>query len=999
MRVRSALALLVFIAHSCCWAITRVSSTKVVASSPAIDAQPCFSGDGSKLAFVSGRDGKNEIWMIDLTTGDLKKLVHCESVGEFATKPSLARDAELLSFVSNRSGNIDVWMLELTTGKLYQLTDSPGIDWMPAISPDGKRVAFVSDRDGVDAIWMLELGDEKRLFKLRNNAWDPAWSPDGKRLAFVSGDGDERGIWVMDISERTEKLILQGGSSPSWSPDGEWLCAVRRKGKAYELVIVSADGSVCRTLPIPFEEPSSPCWSPKGDLIACDALVGGNREVILIQLERLLPYAKITSPKEGERVEGVVSVRATLKVHHGNVKRISLEYGLGLKPSDWTPLDVKVPERFSELSDEPIASLDTTQISGALTLRLRVYDEEDDVGEDRVTVFSERVYGVQYVEHTVPEEMVTSDSVQVILKLRNIGKLTWQPSGRFAVTLSYRWRDAEGNVVLRGGHFNIPKVVNESEEVQVVATVVAPAEAGSYTLEWDLCHGGAIWFSEEGCQTLMIPVRVVRRYAAQVIWHNTPRDMVPSQTYTIRVKLRNTGAMPWNTKDAKEKVFLSYHWLDQQGAKLDEQPIMNLIEEQVKAGDTVEVVARVRSPSVVGEYKLVWDMLIQGQGNTQSWFSDMGSKFEAHQVSVKAPYSVSYLWHNTPTTMLPGQIYLVNLRLKNEGALVWESKGIRRVCVVYRWVDESGKSISVPTIETPMPYDVMPGETVEVAARIQAPPVAGNYTLHWDLLKGGNALFSNMGSPTLKVDVMVQRQTCVAEFQVLSHPTTMVAGYEYEVEITILNRGTMTWLANGERPVTLSYCWLDENGNELKDVVQLRTPLPRDVRFGESVKVKARVCAPRLTGKWTLRWDLYMEGMGWFGKVGSPTLNVPVNVTAEYDYEVISHDIPSEFISGQVYTLRIRLCNRSAFTWRATGDEITQLGCKWLDEKGFVVESSIIASVPKDIQPNETVEFEVTLHSPKKAGTYTLKLDMVYMRKIWFEEKGAQPLSLQVRVK
>ncbi|MCX7776486.1 MAG: NBR1-Ig-like domain-containing protein [Armatimonadetes bacterium] len=986
-----------FATYASCGAVISVRSTKRVASSPAVEAQPAWFGDGSRLAFVSGRDGMNEIWMLDVLTGNLQKLVRCESEGEFASNPSLAWHVDLLAFVSNRFGNIDVWLLELSTGKLRRMTDSPGIDWMPAISPDGKRIAFVSDRDGADAIWLLDLDGTDKARKLRHNAWEPAWSPDGRQLAFVAKDDGVSGIWVMDLYERKEKLLLPDGRSPSWSPDGKWLCAVRRIGRRYELVIISSDGGTCKAIEAPGENPSSPSWSPKGNMIAYDAMVDGNREIFLLELERKLPHVQITSPRDGARVEGVVKIRATVKVPYGKLKHLTLEYGRGAEPTSWTEIEIK--DGVRQVEDEHIATWDVTQLSGTLTLRLRAYDEENDSNEDRVTVLAERVYGVSYVEHTVPEEMLTLDAVQVLIKLRNTGKLTWLAAGRYAVTLSYRWKDENGFVVMRGERFALPKAVNESEEVQVTATVVAPSKPGTYTLEWDLCHGGAIWFSEEGCETLNIPVRVVKRYAAQVVWHNAPKEMAPGQIYTVRVRVRNIGAMTWDGKDAPTKVLVGYHWLDQNGARIDEEPILTPIGEDVKPGEMIEMSVRVRSPSVPGEYSLLWDLALQGQAGKQSWFSDFGDEFEAHPVSVKVPYAVAYLWHNTPRTMYPGQIYLVNLRLRNIGAVAWESKGLRCVAVVYRWFNPEGKELVTPTIETPVPYDVMPGETVEVAARVQAPPVSGNYTLHWDLLRAGNMPFSHMGSPTLRVEVMVQRPICVAEFQPIQHPTVMVVGHEYEVGMTLTNLGTMTWMAAGEHPVTLSYHWLDANGNELKGVVRLRTPLPRDVGFKEGVTLKARVRAPKQVGLFVLRWDLHLEGVGWFSERGSPSLNVPVKVIAEYDYEIVSHDIPGELISGQTYRVKVHVKNRGALTWRAVGEDIVQLGYRWVDEKGAVFEFGILSNLPKDIQMDDSVELDVPLKAPKKAGAYTLKVDMVRGGKIWFEEQGAKPLTLQVQIK
>ncbi|HID08506.1 MAG TPA: hypothetical protein EYP10_15320, partial [Armatimonadetes bacterium] len=730
--------------------------------------------------------------------------------------------------------------------------------------------------------------------------------------------------------------------------------------------------------------------------IAYDAVQGGNRDVFIATLEILRPQVKILFPTPNVRLEGTVAIRATIQVPYGKLSRMSLEYGHGEKPQVWRAIPLKVAE---PVKDAVIAEWDTSELSGILTLRLTAWDEENDSSEALVTVSAERTYGVSFVEHSVPPEMLAGDTVPVTLKLRNIGTMTWLPTGRYAVTLTYRWRDSSGAIVFQGPDTRLPRPVNNSEEVTINTNLQAPRIPGSYTVEWDLQHGGAVWFSDEGCEVLRVNVRVVWRYAAQVLSHNAPKEMAPSQVYTVRVRLRNIGTSPWNGEGATEKLFIGYHWLDKQGVLLDEQPILTKIEVPVKPGESAEVNARVRAPDVPGEYSLAWDMAVEGPEERILWLSEQGNAFPQVPIVVRVPYAVAYLNHTTPTTMMPGQIYLASLRLRNTGALTWESRGLRAVHIGYKWLDSKGKELPAPLLTTLLPYDVAPGEIVEVAARVQAPSRAGDYILQWDLVRGGNLWFSRMGSPPLRVEVMVQRPIYGVEFQPREHPTRMIAGHELNVQMQLTNRGTLTWSAAGERAVTLSYHWLDSDGKELLDEQPFKTPLPHDVSLGGTVTLNARVRAPRRPGQWTLRWDLHMAGIGWFSEQGAAFLNVPVTVVPEYDYSVISHDTPTELVAGQTYTVHLRIRNRSAFIWRASGEDMVQLGYKWLDEQGEVVELGGLATIPRDTEPDDVLEMEALLRAPKRPGTYTLKWDMVRQGKIWFEEQGVRALTLQVRVK
>ena len=83
-------------------------------------------------------------------------------------------------------------------------------------------------------------------------------------------------------------------------------------------------------------------------------------------------------------------------------------------------------------------------------------------------------------------------------------------------------------------------------------------------------------------------------------------------------------------------------------------------------------------------------------------------------------------------------------------------------------------------------------------------------------------------------------------------------------EVEIANRGTEPWCSNGgQHPLFLSYHWLSEDGeHEVWDGI--RTPLPRDVQAGETLRTRVLVHAPERAGVY--RWSpaLVQEGVQWF---------------------------------------------------------------------------------------------------------------------------------------
>ena len=94
------------------------------------------------------------------------------------------------------------------------------------------------------------------------------------------------------------------------------------------------------------------------------------------------------------------------------------------------------------------------------------------------------------------------------------------------------------------------------------------------------------------------------------------------------------------------------------------------------------------------------------------------------------------------------------------------------------------------------------------------------------------------------------------------------AGEVVTVPVTLRNEGPMTWQAERVPTVNLSYHWKNAEVGEDSAFYAVfegvRTPLPHDVRPGESVTVDAIVQAPPKPGDYLLEWDLVQERVAWF---------------------------------------------------------------------------------------------------------------------------------------
>ncbi len=117
-------------------------------------------------------------------------------------------------------------------------------------------------------------------------------------------------------------------------------------------------------------------------------------------------------------------------------------------------------------------------------------------------------------------------------------------------------------------------------------------------------------------------------------------------------------------------------------------------------------------------------------------------------------------------------------------------------------------------------------------------------------------------------------------FDDLDLPQSLEKGQTLSVYPNLHNAGRLTWLA--EEGLSLGYRWLRGETVVLSNTTA--TTLTADVPFGAMTALVAQLTAPSQVGDYTLRWDLYQPGAGWFSDQGPPAgrsqaLDLSIQVT------------------------------------------------------------------------------------------------------------------------
>ncbi len=152
------------------------SISRRITNSKSIDISPTFSPDGSKMAFVSSRNGLPQIFVEDLQSGEVKRLTFS---GRYNTQPSWSPIGDKIAYTTwEKSGEINIFVINADGTGLVQLTQKCGENKSPCWSPDGEMIVFTSNRQGKEKMYVMNSkgGKERLLLQGDGEQTQPSWS-------------------------------------------------------------------------------------------------------------------------------------------------------------------------------------------------------------------------------------------------------------------------------------------------------------------------------------------------------------------------------------------------------------------------------------------------------------------------------------------------------------------------------------------------------------------------------------------------------------------------------------------------------------------------------------------------------------------------------------------------------------------------------------------------------------------------------------------------------
>ncbi|MFL6467910.1 MAG: LpqB family beta-propeller domain-containing protein, partial [Pyrinomonadaceae bacterium] len=252
-----------FVSGSDIWTVAAEGGTAhLLVSHPATESKPLYSPDGKKLAFVSNRTGNGDIYILDLASGELRRLTFDDGVEQL---DAWSRDGAWIYFSSSArdiAGMSDIYRVTATGGTPMQVSEDRYTNEFGATPlADGSMIFAARGisngqwwRHGRSHIDESELwqksGDQYTELTPRGakQLW-PMATADGSRMFFVSDRTGNQNIWTLPRGGQAKQLTNFNDGRVLWaslSADGREIVFERD----FHIWKISTDGGKASEVPI-----------------------------------------------------------------------------------------------------------------------------------------------------------------------------------------------------------------------------------------------------------------------------------------------------------------------------------------------------------------------------------------------------------------------------------------------------------------------------------------------------------------------------------------------------------------------------------------------------------------------------------------------------------------------------------------------------------------------------------------------------------------------------
>ncbi len=309
--------------------------------------KPAFAPGGEEIAIFTDKSDYTEIVLISPYDGKLiKRLVHAERSGDleslhaYVSGMSFSPDGNNIVFVAKSNGKESLFFVKVSNGDVYlkrrfnyqNVTD-------PSWSPDGKMVAF-SALDGPTRdiyIYHVDTDQISRITEDRYDDVEPSWLPNSAEIVFSSDRphpanivGNKQGhaktnpadtllsgdfqygmynLFRVNVDGTNLRPVNVGpgqNHQPMVSPDGTRIAFISNRNGIDNIYVGSLDSTRYYAVTDILTGVRHICWAPTGGKIAFSAFYKGAFDIFM--LENLVPAGNNGVLAETDFVQGKYNI-------------------------------------------------------------------------------------------------------------------------------------------------------------------------------------------------------------------------------------------------------------------------------------------------------------------------------------------------------------------------------------------------------------------------------------------------------------------------------------------------------------------------------------------------------------------------------------------------------------------------------------------------------------------------------------------------------------------
>ncbi len=220
----------------------------------------------ARLAFISERTGKPEVYTSDLFCGEIQQITHDNAP---ALMPRWSPDGSKIVYTSYKSGFPDIYLINLAPPRRDTFVSYKGTNQGARFSPNGQRVAMVLSGTGNSEIYTSDARGQNpmRLTKSDTVKSSPCFSPDGSRLVFASQPGPQ--LFVMSVNGGDMRRVTNGISGycaePDWSrANPNKIAFTMLEGRRYQIAVLDLPSGKSDKVSNASFDGVEPSWLPDG---------------------------------------------------------------------------------------------------------------------------------------------------------------------------------------------------------------------------------------------------------------------------------------------------------------------------------------------------------------------------------------------------------------------------------------------------------------------------------------------------------------------------------------------------------------------------------------------------------------------------------------------------------------------------------------------------------------------------------------------------------------